>query len=159
MIKRLVMATVVALCALPQAVISDSAKDRSLNDLAWLAGSWERMQKNSVMRERWKIVDDTLMAGDAIKISGADTTTLERMKMLQRDSIVYFVAEVPHNDSAIYFPLTYVDSLGYHFENPQHDFPTHIVYRQISPDSLHARIEGSSSGKVSGVDFRFRKLR
>lgn len=159
MIKRLVVATFAALCVLPQAVISNSASSHSLNDLAWLAGSWERTQKSGVMHERWHKVDDTLMAGDAIRIAGADTTTLERMRMLQRDSIVYFVAEVPHNDSAIFFPLTHVDSLGYHFENPQHDFPTHIIYRQISSDSLHARIEGMSSGKVSGVDFRFRKLK
>lgn len=159
MIKRLVMVIAIALCVLPQTVISDSAKSHSLNDLDWLAGSWERAQKNSVMHERWYKVDDTLMAGDAIKIAGADTTILERMRMLQRDSIVYFVAEVPHNDSAIYFPLTYVDSLGFHFENPQHDFPTHIIYRQMASDSLHARIEGISAGKVSGVDFRFRKLK
>ena len=159
MINRLYFVILFTLGALTQPVNADLTKRSSLKDLAWLAGSWERTQKNSVMHERWHQVDDTLMAGDAIKIAGADTTTLERMRMLQRDSIVYFVAEVPHNDSAIYFPLTYVDSLGYHFENPQHDFPTHIIYRQILSDSLHARIEGMSSGKVSGIDFRFRKIK
>lgn len=159
MIKRLAMSTLIALVALPQVVISDAARSPSINDLAWLAGSWERTQKNSVMHERWHKVDDTLLAGDAIRIAGADTTTLERMRMLQRDSIVYFVAEVPHNDSAIFFRLTYIDSQGYHFENPRHDFPTHITYRQISSDSLYARIEGMSAGKLSGVDFRYRKIK
>lgn len=131
---------------------------RRVLQLSWLVGSWERQQKNSVLVERWHLVDDTLMTGESLTIKGIDTTVAERMTMLARDTSIYFVATVPHNDSAIYFRLAEVDSVGWHFENPGHDFPTRIWYRQVSADSMYARIEGEINGQTKGIDFRFRRV-
>lgn len=135
-----------------------SGQGRKVLQLNWLVGDWERQQKNSVLVERWHMVDDTLMEGESVTIKGTDTTVSETMKMLARDSSIYFVAEVPHNDSAIFFRLVDVDSLGWRFENPKHDFPTVVCYKQVSADSMYARIQGIVNGETTGIDFRFRRV-
>jgi hypothetical protein len=127
--------------------------------LTWLCGTWERQQKNSVLLEQWHQVDDTLMVGEGMSVKGSDTTITETMKLLARDSSLYFVAVVPHNDSAVYFRLSTVDSTGWLFENPAHDFPTKVSYRQVSADSLYARIEGAMNGTTKGIDFRFKRIK
>lgn len=127
--------------------------------LTWLCGTWERQQKNSVLLEQWHQVDDTLMVGEGMSVKGPDTTITEKMQLLARDSSLYFVAMVPHNDSAVYFRLITVDSAGWLFENPSHDFPTRVSYRQVSSDSLYARIEGEINGTIKGIDFRFKRIK
>jgi hypothetical protein len=59
----------------------------------------------------------------------------------------------------VYFRLVKQDSLTTVFENPVHDFPTRIIYRQVTPDSLHARIEGQRKGKETGFDFVFGRVK
>ena len=45
------------------------------------------------------------------------------------------------------------------FENPQHDFPTRIIYRRISVDSASARVEGpGQGGAMRGFDVPMRKV-
>lgn len=159
--KRLILA-VVFIGAATMAQVTDAplrnSPGRKVLQLSWLVGSWERQQKSSVLVERWRLVDDTLMEGESIIVKGIDTTVSELMRMLARDSSIYFVADVPHNDSLIYFRLSEVDSAGWRFENPQHDFPTVVCYRQVSADSMYARIEGKMNGQSKGIDFRFRRV-
>lgn len=159
--KKLIFASLFVAATLC-AQVTDAPLRTSTNTvrrLTWLCGTWERQQKNSVLLEQWHQVDDTLMEGEGMSVKGPDTTITEKMQLLARDSSLYFVAVVPHNDSAVFFRLTTVDSTGWLFENPTHDFPTKVSYRQVSSDSLYARIEGEMNGTTKGIDFRFKRIR
>lgn len=48
------------------------------------------------------------------------------------------------------------------FEDPAHDFPQRVIYRRVTPDSIHARIEGivrgQERGQERGIDFPCRRM-
>jgi len=45
------------------------------------------------------------------------------------------------------------------FENPEHDFPQHIIYRKVNADSLVAHIEGMEDGTEKHFDFPMKRTR
>ncbi len=45
------------------------------------------------------------------------------------------------------------------FENPQHDFPTRVIYGKQPDGSLLARIEGTMNGQKRGIDFPFKRAK
>lgn len=91
-------------------------------------------------------------------MNGTDTVVTERMQLIQSDSSLFFVADVPGNKSKVRFRLTAADSLGFLFENPNHDFPTKVCYRNVGSDSLHAWIEGPSGDKPKRIEYNFARM-
>lgn len=92
-------------------------------------------------------------------LNGKDTVISERLAIAATDSGLYYISDVAHNPAPVYFKMTRQDSATTVFENPKHDFPTRIIYHQITADSLHARIEGLRKGKEAGVDFVFGRVK
>jgi len=41
------------------------------------------------------------------------------------------------------------------FENPQHDFPTRIIYRRNPDGSLLAAIEGDRGGQTKRIEYPY----
>jgi hypothetical protein len=127
--------------------------------LAWLLGTWKSTQAGGESYEYWKQSGDDNFVGGGFTLAGKDTTFQEKLSMVATDSGLFYVADVAHNAAPVYFKMTSQDSSATVFENPAHDFPTRIIYRQLPADSLHARIEGIRKGKLSGVDFVFKRVK
>lgn len=152
--------TLLALIVLMLPAIAGDSPKPDLSQVEWLLGTWQRQQKNGFLYEHWARGDSTYLSGLAFTLKGKqDTLVTERMKMLQTDTALFFVAVVAHNDSAICFKLTSNDSGRLVFENPKHDFPTKVIYQAAPPDSMHARIEGVIEGQDKGIDFLFSKVK
>ncbi len=127
----------------------------SLTSMNWLIGTWTAQGKRGSFGERWSVKDSLTFEGVGFRVNGADTVVTERTQLIQCDSGLFFVADVPENKGKVWFRLTSADSLGYLFENPRHDFPTKVCYRIVGSDSLSAWIEGPSGDQPKRIHFGY----
>lgn len=127
--------------------------------LNWLLGTWKSTAAGGESYEFWKRTGEERFDGGGFTLAGKDTSFSERLAMIATDSGLFYVADVAHNAAPVYFKMTSQDSIATVFENPAHDFPTRIIYRQLPANSLHARIEGIRKGKIAGVDFVFQRVK
>lgn len=124
-----------------------------INKLSWLTGTWNRTNAKAgrSAHERW-IKKDQLLLGWGVRMNGSDTTFVEKLKIIEQDKALYYVADVPENKSSVYFKITEITRSGFVCENPEHDFPKKITY-QLEGTKLKATI----SGNGKSVDYFFEK--
>jgi hypothetical protein len=114
-----------------------------LKKLSWLEGTWERTNTKPGKKgfETWTKVSDTEWKGKGVNLTGADTTFIEKLKLIVKEGVPYYVADVPENQKEVLFKFTALTRNGFVCENPQHDFPKKISY-QRDGDKLKAVISG-----------------
>lgn len=123
---------------------------------SWLEGTWVRETSNGISYEVWS-ADDSGLFGLSFRVNAVDTTVTERLRLLDDDGEIYFVAHPKQNDEPTRFLMTERDSLSVTFENPEHDFPTRITYFNKPPDSMVASIAGPSQDGMQTIDFPFKR--
>lgn len=150
--------TAIALLTLGAATIAET-RGPNLKSLNWLVGKWAGAGEKGVIGENWTAKDSLTLNGIAFKVSAGDTVITERTKIVQTDSGMFYVADVPENKSKVLFKLAPADSAGFLFENPSHDFPTKVCYHPIGADSLFAWIEGPMNGSPKRIGYGYRKVK
>lgn len=132
---------------------SVSANAQSLKEIEWLAGTWNRtnVKAGRAAHERWVKTTEGLQ-GWGVNLNGADTTFVEKLRIVTKDNKLYYVAEVPQNKESTYFLITEVTTTSFTCENPEHDFPKKIVY-QLDGNKLMATI----SGNGKSMDYFFER--
>lgn len=130
-----------------------------MEKLLWIVDSWVSADGESKQYEEWKIVDDKLITGSSKTIKNGEVIFSEKLKIINTDEGIFYVADVKHNPEQVRFKLTDVnDSLAV-FENPEHDFPKKITYMH-EEGNLHAFIEGpGKDGQNKKIDFYLIKMR
>jgi hypothetical protein len=131
--------TLSAYCLQGQPVTADSM---DLKKIEWLCGEWTQNngKEGKVSRERWLKTPEGL-DGLSVTISGTDTLFVEKMKIISRNGVLFYVADVPSNKGSVYFRFTALHDLGFTCENPAHDFPKKITY-SMEANVLVATISG-----------------
>ena len=126
----------------------------TLNDLAWIAGSWTGSTGGVEMEEHWTAPKGGSMIGIHRDVAKGRTISFEFLRIeQQKDQIVYL--SMPNGRSpATPFPLKEVSGTRVVFENPTHDFPQRIIYWKDGND-LRARIEGTMNGKPGSEEWRW----
>ncbi len=126
-----------------------------------LPGVWEMNTGKVKVVEIWQIESQQKLSGKSFIIRDTDSTlsetiTIERVK----GKLNYIPVVRNHNKSyAIYFRLLPKPLGAFIFENKKHDFPQRIIYRFITDDSLHARIEGKVKRKFKSGDFYYSRTK
>ncbi|MEP1035201.1 hypothetical protein [Ekhidna sp.] len=102
---------------------------QSMKDFKWLEVTWERQNVNpgTTAYEVWKKIDQGF-EGLGVSLKGNDTTFVEKLWIVEKDSDFYYVADVKSNPEPTYFKITSISKNGFVSENPQHDFPKKIEY-------------------------------
>lgn len=129
-------------------------KSEKLDQLQWIQGTWNRtsVKPGKSAHERWKQMSDGTWQGWGVSFTGADTSFLEKIKIIEKDGKLYYVADVPENKEPVYFEFTSLTPSGFVCENPLHDFPKKIEYN-VKGNSLEAVI----SGDGESISFQFKK--
>ncbi len=114
-----------------------------LSKLSWLEGKWERTNTKAGRKgfEVWTKVSSTQWTGKGVNMTGADTTFVEKLKLVVKDGVPYYVADVPENKGEVLFKFTEFTPNSFVCENAQHDFPKKIAYYRDG-DNLKAVISG-----------------
>lgn len=125
-----------------------------LHPFHWLEGTWKLENKN--VFEVWRM-DGDVLKGISYKVSGSDTTILEKISLIKHGEKYLYVPDVPENEGAVEFQITTMRKDGFIAENTAHDFPKIIRYtivRKRDKEFISASIEGN--GKI--IPYTFEKM-
>jgi hypothetical protein len=125
----------------------------------WFIGEWRNTTKESDFIEKWAKKSDSTFFGESYVIVAKDTVFHENVILEQKnDSLFYTVSVKDHtNENPVSFYLTGSSENELVFENPKHDFPNKITYKQITKDSLVAEISGIQNGKETKEAFPMKR--
>ena len=123
----------------------------------WFLANWENKTPEGTFSEEWKVDNDSLLLGKSFFIKENDTLFSETVRLVQRESDLFYIVTVPNQneEKPVAFKLTSSTSDYLVFENPEHDFPKKITYKLVNKDSLYAEISGD--GKSQGFPFKKKK--
>ena len=142
--------------ALP--VMGSAQTGPSMDDLAFLHGSWSLKTVKGRIVESRKKINQTCFEGISYSIGhSGDSTLLETVKLQKLNGAIFFIPTGygEGNNSTIAFKLISAENNTFIFENIEHDFPTRIVYRSVSDDKILAWIEGSINGKLKKIEYPY----
>jgi hypothetical protein len=140
------------------ATLASCKKTEKTNKLAIadrLIGSWENQMEQGKLVETWEKTNDSTYSGKSYFIKDKDTLSNEVIMLMQKGNDLFYIPTVKgqNNDEPVVFSLTSVSAKQMVFENPKHDFPQKITYRQVTPDSLVAEISGIDQGKAASETY------
>ncbi len=107
-----------------------------------LKGTWkvEKKEKFEVWRQ-----EGVNLVGESYTINNGERHVLETLLIKNEDGKIIFEATVPDQNEGATIPFVLndekVDVLS--FENPEHDFPTQIIYEFINENRLLIKVQGA----------------
>ena len=147
-----IVALLVALGSAAPAGVQPSPIDQ----VAWLAGCWQRGTGNLIVEEQWMRPRGGTMLGMGRTVRGDSTIEWEHLRIApDGDTLVYHA--MPSGQERASFRAISVSADAVIFEDTTHDFPQRVIYRRAGADSLHARVEGVMRGQQRGIDFRYQR--
>lgn len=118
------------------------AQERSLSDLAFMAGCWRgTVAEGGTVEERYNPPAGGLMLGTSQTIVDGRTVFFEFLKIEQSEGGIV-MTPAPRGKPSVPFKLVSLAGKKAVFENLEHDFPKRIIYQLRDDGSLVARIEG-----------------
>ena len=107
-----------------------------------IKGTWkvEGKEKFEVWRQ-----EGVNLVGESYTINYGERHMLEMLLIKNEDGKIIFEATVPNQNEGATIPFVLndekVDVLS--FENPEHDFPTQIIYEFINKNRLLIKVQGA----------------
>jgi len=124
-----------------------------MSSLGWLQGKWVSEEGERWTEEVWTDGRGGMMLGLNRSGKGDSGTGFEYMRIAAaQDGTLYFWGS-PGGKPAVPFRLTEARANEAVFENPQHDFPTRIVYRRDG-STLIAQVSGPAGKNAMRWTFR-----
>ena len=138
----------------------DSTKYQIIERSHWLIGDWQSKSAKGILIETWHQLNDSTLAGKSYFMSGADTLSLENIRLEQRMDKLFYIPTVKDQNmgQAVHFTMTRMTDSLMIFENPEHDFPQKISYSKVGNDSLMAEVSAMIDSKVKSQTFRMGKI-
>jgi hypothetical protein len=122
---------------------SVTASADNLKKLDWITGTWNRldMKPNKSGSERWEKISPTEWQGWGVSMRGKDTSFVEKLRIIAKDNLIFYVADVKGNKDIVYFQFASLGDDHFVCENPAHEFPKRIEYK-LRGNQLQASISG-----------------
>lgn len=135
---------------------SPEAQEDSLPKLAWMTGSWRTAEGESFVEEHWTGATGGMMVGMGRTMKSGKAVFFEFLRVEEgADGIVY--AAQPAGRPPTKFVATRLTDREVVFENAAHDFPRRVIYRRVSENEIHARVDDGSDGGKS-EEFKYRRF-
>lgn len=142
--------------ALFSAISAHAGPTAKIADLDWMAGKWVGDFQGLPMEAYYTTSAGGIILGQT-KISNGNATEFFEFEKVEQVNDSLVLQPMPFGKPGVVFDLKEMGSSRVVFENPQHDFPTRIIYELKSNGQLLARIEGTQNGQSVGQDFLFSK--
>lgn len=125
-----------------------------------LEGRWEMKTAKGYIQEKWVRTGDSTFEGQNYSINKGVMILEERMKIVQNDEGIFFVATVTYQNKGlpVYFKLIEIKDGQFIFENKEHDFPKQVMYNVKSKDELLAFVNGDTEKGFKKIDFSFYRM-
>lgn len=131
--------------------------DEAKELFAKLPGTWQNQVSKEF--ETWNQTDGNY-AGKMYHIKNKDTIVTEYCKILEINGTFFYEATVMEQNNAkpIKFMLIEVTKNKLRFTNPDHDFPSTIVYEWTDENTLTAVISGFLKDGEASYSFPFKRV-
>ena len=144
-------------------IASSSAASQTaakLSDLGWLAGCWEmnNEKRGMVITEMWMKPSGDAMVGVGRTIKSGKLADFEFLRIVEDANGLSYISRPSANKEDTTFKMIRSSADEIVFENPTHDFPQRIMYKR-SGEKMNARIEGTTNGKLKGIDFPYVRVK
>lgn len=138
MMTRTIAAACLSLLAL--AGLAQEPGEPGLEQLSWMAGSWQSEDGDVFMQELWTEPRGGVMLGLHRDVKAGRPAAWEFLRIEDGpDGLVYMAS--PRGAPATPFELVSLGDRRAVFANPQHDFPKRLVYWIDAEGALHARAD------------------
>ena len=127
----------------------------TIADLSWIAGCWTITSPSRTVTESWLPPSGGTMIGVSRTVVKDKTTEYEFLLLRTSADAIEYVAK-PSGQAEAVFRATKIANGLVVFENPAHDFPTRITYKQID-GGLLATIDGTMNGKPRAIEFKYQR--
>lgn len=155
-VRLLLLVLVSGFIAAGQTSPDASNTTSDLSTLSWMTGSWSGSAHGVEMEEVWMAPKGNTMLGLHRDVKNGRTVMFEFLRIeAATDGITYWAS--PRGRPATPFRLIEHKDQRAVFENPQHDFPTRIIYWLAKDGALHARIEGKQGDKMVSEEWTWRR--
>jgi hypothetical protein len=140
-------------------VVSQTAAPMRLSGLDWLAGCWEMKneKRGTLITEMWMKPEGDAMLGVGRTLKAGKLIDFEFLRIVEDANGLSYISRPSSNKEDTAFKMIRSAASEIAFENPTHDFPQRILYKREG-DRMKARIEGSTNGKLRGVDFLYTRV-
>jgi hypothetical protein len=150
-----------ALILIFSVVTAFGQSDLCIKKFSWLTGKWSMTKNGAAIIEQWSFLNGSLKCM-SYEVKGIDTTLIENASIScigGKSVFTYYPEKKEKEEKAepVHFVLISEANNIYIFENKEHDFPQRVVYQRVNDTECHAWIEGMENGKMSKVDFNYRK--
>jgi hypothetical protein len=126
----------------------------AVSDLAWISGCWETTRNGRHIVEHWSAPEGGTLMGMGRTVASGKTAEYEFLLIREGAAGLEYVAK-PSGQAEAIFTSVKVSADEVVFENPQHDFPTRIIYRRGPNDGLTAAVEGPRNGKTQRIEYPY----
>ncbi len=127
-----------------------------LADLAWLSGAWVSVDGDGTAEEVWTKPGGGTMLGLNRTVIRGRAVSFEYLRIEETPQGIVYLASPGGRSPPTPFALVRTGPKEAVFENPDHDFPTRIVYRRRG-NTLEGRIEGELEGKPMSREWTWRR--
>jgi hypothetical protein len=143
-----------ALLALVMAAESVRARQSSVTDLAWMAGSWAGSDGRVDHEEHWTAPRGAAMVGMHRTIRDGRMVEFEFLRIEEQQGTLVYLSMPSGRSPATPFALKTLEGERAVFETAAHDYPQRVIYWREAND-LRARIEGTVDGKSRSTEWRW----
>lgn len=149
--KSLLMSAA-ALCV----VTAQAGPTAKLSELDWMSGRWTGDMQGLPMEAYYTTSAGGIILGQT-KISNGDVAEFFEFEKIEQANGSLALQPMPFGKPGVTFDLKEMSLNRVVFENPQHDFPTRIIYELKTKGQLLVGIEGTQNGQSVAQYFLFSK--
>lgn len=121
--------------------------------LAWLAGCWAAEREGVLVEEWWMTPAGGVLLGISRTTRGSELLGYEHLMIFEKDGALVYRAS-PSGQPVTDFVATGATADEIVFENPEHDFPRRIIYRNPGPDRVTAHIDDGRGEQQMELPYR-----
>jgi len=137
-------------------LIASNVTAATVEDLKWMAGTWEGSKNGVHSEEVWTPPSGGLLLGMHRDVKDGSAVGFEFFRIQVHQGAITYLSQ-PGGKPVTPFPLKESGPTRVVFENPTHDFPQRVIYWQTKPNELRARIEGTIGDKLESEEWVWTK--
>lgn len=122
-----------------------------------LAGVWRDTAGTRAAWEHWRVQDDSTLVGIGCALDGADTVSIEELRLEQRRGNWTYRVRVDRQADAgwVHFAAERITADSLVFENAGNDFPQCITYVRNLAGGWEVSVSGTDNGQERVDRYRF----
>ncbi|MCR9131498.1 MAG: DUF6265 family protein [bacterium] len=127
---------------------------QSIHDLEWMSGLWIGNQNGVMMEEYWTEPAGGTLIGLHRDTFSESSSFFEFLRIEEtKEGLIYFAQ--PKGGKATEFRTSELEINKVTFSNPNHDFPQHLHYHLIHPDTIKVGISGLDEGELKQIEWKW----